>query len=67
MLFRSSVEAAGERVTLHTRDSDALARHLLTTTAARDLEITAQNLESVFVALTIDSSASADASNGATR
>ena len=33
----------------------------------RDLEITAQNLESVFVALTIDSSASADASNGATR
>ncbi|SIR95055.1 ABC transporter ATP-binding protein [Microbacterium sp. RURRCA19A] len=62
-----SVEAAGERVTLHTRDSDALARHLLTTTAARDLQITAQNLESVFVALTIDSPASADASNGATR
>lgn len=62
-----SVEAAGERVTLHTRDSDALARQLLTTTAARDLEITAQNLESVFVALTIDSPASADASNGATR
>ncbi|MBQ9916195.1 MAG: ABC transporter ATP-binding protein [Microbacterium sp.] len=62
-----SVEAAGERVTLHTRDSDALARHLLTTTTARDLEITARNLESVFVALTIDSPASADASNGATR
>ncbi len=62
-----SVEAAGERVTLHTRDSDALARQLLTTTAARDLEITAQNLESVFVALTIDSPASADASNGANR
>lgn len=62
-----SVEAAGERVTLHTRDSDALARQLLTSTAARDLEITAQNLESVFVALTIDSPASADASNGANR
>ncbi|KZE40439.1 ABC transporter ATP-binding protein [Microbacterium sp. T32] len=62
-----SVEAAGERVTLHTRDSDALARQLLTTTAARDLEITAQNLESVFVALTIDSPASADVSNGASR
>lgn len=62
-----SVEAAGERVTLHTRDSDALARHLLAETPARDLEITARNLESVFVALTIDSPASADASNGATR
>ncbi|MGC0368986.1 ABC transporter ATP-binding protein [Microbacterium sp. SLBN-111] len=62
-----SVEAAGERVTLHTRDSDALARHLLAETPARDLEITAQNLESVFVALTIDSPASADVSNGASR
>jgi len=63
-----SVETAGERVTIHTRDSDALARHLLTATAAHDLEITAQNLESVFVALTIDSPASADAvSNGALR
>lgn len=62
-----SVGASGERVTLHTRDSDALAKHLLTATAARDLEITAQNLESVFVALTIDSPASADAANGALR
>ena len=47
-----SVEAKGERVALHTRDSDAVARYLLTQTAARDVEITAQNLESVFLALT---------------
>ncbi|PPF89534.1 ABC transporter ATP-binding protein [Subtercola sp. Z020] len=49
-----SVEAAGDRVTIHTRDSDELARHLLTSTEAKDLEIIAQNLESVFLALTAD-------------
>ncbi|MFB2555866.1 ABC transporter ATP-binding protein [Herbiconiux liangxiaofengii] len=42
----------GDRVTLHTADSDSLARYLLTRTDARDVEITAQNLESVFLALT---------------
>ncbi|KQQ03755.1 MULTISPECIES: ABC transporter ATP-binding protein [unclassified Rathayibacter] len=47
-----SVEARGDRVTIHTGDSDAVARHLLTRTSALDLEITAQNLESVFLALT---------------
>jgi ABC-2 type transport system ATP-binding protein len=46
------VEAKGDRLAIHTKDSDAVARHLLTQTAARDLEITAQNLESVFLALT---------------
>lgn len=46
------VEFAGDRVTIHTKDSDAVARHLLTETVARDVEITAQNLESVFLALT---------------
>ncbi|MFF7682453.1 ABC transporter ATP-binding protein [Microbacterium sp. NPDC007973] len=61
-----SVETSGERLTIRTRDSDVVARHLLTATAARDLEISAQNLESVFVALTIDSPASVDApANGA--
>lgn len=60
-----SVEAAGERVTVHTRDSDALARHLLTSTPARDLEITAQNLESVFLTLTAEPSASDLVSTGA--
>lgn len=48
------VELQGDRVSVHTKDSDAVARHLLTTTDARDLEITAQNLESVFLALTAD-------------
>ncbi|PNW09011.1 ABC transporter ATP-binding protein [Microbacterium testaceum] len=62
-----SVEANGERVSVHTRDSDALARHLLTTTAARDLEITAQNLESVFLTLTAEPSASDLVSTGALR
>jgi len=62
-----SVEAAGERITVHTRDSDALARHLLTSTSARDLEITAQNLESVFLTLTAEPSASDLVSTGALR
>ncbi|MDQ1130041.1 ABC-2 type transport system ATP-binding protein [Microbacterium sp. SORGH_AS 888] len=47
-----SVETKGERVVIHTKDSDAVARHLLNHTAARNLEITAQSLESVFLALT---------------
>ncbi|WP_295826019.1 ABC transporter ATP-binding protein [uncultured Microbacterium sp.] len=62
-----SVEAAGDRITVHTRDSDALARHLLTSTTARDLEITAQNLESVFLTLTAEPSASDLVSNGSLR
>lgn len=62
-----SVEVAGERITVHTRDSDALARHLLTSTPARDLEITAQNLESVFLTLTAEPSASDLVSTGALR
>lgn len=62
-----SVEAAGERITVHTRDSDALARHLLTSTTARDLEITAQNLESVFLTLTAEPSASDLVPTGALR
>ncbi|MGW5752857.1 ABC transporter ATP-binding protein [Nocardia rhamnosiphila] len=46
------VELAGERITVHTRDSDLLARFLLTETAASDIEITSRNLESAFLALT---------------
>jgi ABC-2 type transport system ATP-binding protein len=49
-----SVEVRGDTVLLRTRDSDAAARHLLLRTPARDLEITAHNLEDVFVALTGD-------------
>lgn len=47
-----SVEQQGERFTIHTGNSDAVARDLLTRTAATDLEISAQNLETVFLALT---------------
>lgn len=48
------VQTQGDRISLHTGNSDAVARHLLTRTSARDVEITAQNLESVFLALTGD-------------
>ncbi|MEV6137920.1 ABC transporter ATP-binding protein [Nocardia sp. NPDC051990] len=41
-----------DRIILHTKDSDAIARYLLTETAAFDLEITSHNLESAFLALT---------------
>jgi len=44
----------GDTVLIHSRDTDAVARHLLTTTDARDLEITARGLEDAFVALTGD-------------
>lgn len=46
------VEVRGDRVLLHTGDSDRVARHLLTATAATDLEITSRNLEDAFLALT---------------
>jgi ABC-2 type transport system ATP-binding protein len=47
-----SAEVRGDTVLLHATDSDAVARHLLTATAARDLEITSRNLEDAFLALT---------------
>ena len=49
-----SVEVRGAGVLLRTTDSDATARHLLTHTDARDLEVTAHSLEDAFVALTGD-------------
>jgi len=49
-----SVEIRGDTVYVHARDTDAVARHLLTTTAARDLEITSRNLEEAFLTLTAD-------------
>jgi ABC-2 type transport system ATP-binding protein len=48
-----SVELRGETVLLASRDSDATLRALLDTTAARDIEVTAQNLEDAFFALTV--------------
>jgi len=50
-----AVEVRGDTVLLHSRDSDAVARHLLTSTPARDLEITTRGLEDAFLSLTGDS------------
>ncbi|WP_026919512.1 ABC transporter ATP-binding protein [Gordonia shandongensis] len=50
------IERRGGRLYLSLADSDVLARHLLTHTAARDVEIAAHNLEDAFVALTGDAS-----------
>jgi ABC-2 type transport system ATP-binding protein len=49
-----SLEVRGDSVLVHSRDTDAVARHLLTQTGARDLEIVARGLEDAFVALTGD-------------
>ncbi len=47
-----SVEVRGDIVLIHSGDSDAVARHLLNGTSARDLEIAARGLEEAFIALT---------------
>jgi ABC-2 type transport system ATP-binding protein len=49
-----SVDVRGDAVYVHARDTDAVARHLLTETAAHDLEITARGLEDAFLSLTGD-------------
>jgi ABC-2 type transport system ATP-binding protein len=49
-----TAEVRGDTVYLHGRDTDAIARHLLTSTPARDLEITSRNLEEAFLTLTAD-------------
>lgn len=46
------VEVRGHTVVVHAADSDVVARHLLTATSARDLEITARGLEEAFLSLT---------------
>ncbi|OIJ25442.1 ABC transporter ATP-binding protein [Nocardioides luteus] len=48
------LDVRGEQVVVHTKESDAVARFLLTETAARDLEITSKNLEEAFLSLTGD-------------
>ena len=47
-----SVEVRGDSVLVHAKDSDAVARYLLTETTARDLEITSKGLEDAFISLT---------------
>jgi ABC-2 type transport system ATP-binding protein len=49
-----SVDIRGEAVYIHAKDTDAIARHLLTSTDAHDLEITARGLEDAFLSLTGD-------------
>src|SRR4051794_15757787 len=49
-----SVEERGDSLLVHARDTDAVARYLLTETAARDLEITARGIEEAFLTLTGD-------------
>ena len=48
------VDLRGESVTIHAKDSDSVARYLLTETGARDVEITAQGIEEAFLSLTGD-------------
>ena len=49
-----AVEVRGDSVLVTARDTDGVARHLLTRTGARDLEITSRNLEQAFLTLTAD-------------
>src|SRR5262249_28488177 len=49
-----AVEVRGDTVLIHSNDSDAVARYLLTATDARDLEINTRGLEDAFIALTSD-------------
>jgi ABC-2 type transport system ATP-binding protein len=46
------VELRGRTVHVQGTDSDAVARHLLTATAAHDLQISSRGLEDAFIALT---------------
>jgi ABC-2 type transport system ATP-binding protein len=55
-----TAEVRGDTVYLHASDTDAVARHLLNHTAARDLEITSKNLEDAFRTLTADDAPGGD-------
>ena len=47
-----AIEQRGDSVFINCTDSDVVARYLLTSTTACDVEISSQNLEAAFVALT---------------
>ena len=49
-----SVELRGDSVIVHAKDSDSIARYLLTETDARDLEVNAKGIEEAFLSLTGD-------------
>jgi len=52
-----SVQVRGDTVIVRGQDTDAAARYLLNSTAARDLEISSHNLEEAFLTLTADDTA----------
>ena len=60
-----AVEVRGDTVLVRSTDSDAVARHLLTATPARDLEVTSAGLEEAFIALTGDGAGGDDAAAAA--
>ena len=60
-----TVDVHGDTVLIHSSNSDAVARYLLTSTQARDLEITARSIEDAFIALTSDEAEPSTASRGA--
>jgi len=62
-----SVELRGDTVLIHASDSDAVARYLLTSTPATDMEIIARGIEDAFLALTGDGNATGAATEGAAR
>jgi ABC-2 type transport system ATP-binding protein len=62
-----SVELRGDTVLVSSTDSDAVARHLLTHTPARDLEITSRGLEDAFISLTSQDSEVPRSTEGADR
>ena len=59
------VEVRGDTVLIHSKDSDATARYLLTSTPAKDLEIIARGIEDAFIALTGDDTQASVSSTGA--
>ncbi len=61
------VEVRGDTVLIHSKDSDATARYLLTSTTAKDLEIIARGIEDAFIALTGDDTGASASSLGANR
>ena len=62
-----TVEVRGDTVLVHATDSDSVARYLLTSTQARDLEITARGIEDAFIALTSDDNGTTSSATGGSR
>jgi ABC-2 type transport system ATP-binding protein len=60
-----SVEVRGDTVLIHSSNSDAVAKYLLNSTQARDLEITSRGIEDAFIALTGDEPEPSIATRGA--